>query len=121
MQIYILSSFHEYSLQLVLRDLQTNFGFPEAPKAIDQQAQEIQALRNILISERAQVIYYSEQYLALLAKECFDLVAVNFLDLDEALQEPYVKRAIQEPYEQDAKEAQQQANTVAKNLFLPKA
>jgi hypothetical protein len=99
----------------------------EASDAIDSLTQELISLKRILISERAQVIYYSDKYLAFLQRECLDLVAQNFLDLDESLQEPYVKRAIKElsdaqgivPHDKDAQEAQQQAATVAKKLILP--
>ncbi len=73
------------------------------------------------------MIYYSDKYLAFLRKECFDLVAVNFLELDESLQEPYVKQAVRElsenqgivPHDKEAEQAQQQATTVAKKLILP--
>jgi hypothetical protein len=68
----------------------------EASAALDAQTGELIALRRVVISERAQVIYYSDKYLAFLAHECVDVKAVNFLDLDESVQEPYVKRAIEE-------------------------
>lgn len=67
-----------------------------ASEAIDHQSQENQALRRIIISERAQVIYYAEKYQAHVARECLELVAKGFLDLSEEQQEVYVKRAIQE-------------------------
>ena len=67
-----------------------------ASKSIDQLIQENTALRRILISERAQVIYYTDKYLAFVKHECLDLVAQGFLELEESLQEPYVKRAIKE-------------------------
>jgi hypothetical protein len=98
----------------------------EASKAIDEQLQELMAYRRLLISERAQVIYYSDKYLACLSRECLDLVAVNFLDLEESLQEPYVKRAVLElsdaqgivPHDKSAEEVQKQAATVAKKIIL---
>jgi 5,10-methylene-tetrahydrofolate dehydrogenase/methenyl tetrahydrofolate cyclohydrolase len=67
-----------------------------ASDALDQQSQEIVALRRIIIGERAQVIYYSEKYRATIARECVELVAVGYLDLPEELQEKFVKQAIVE-------------------------
>lgn len=97
----------------------------EASKVMDLQTEEIKALRRILISERAQVIYYTDKYLACLKKECLDLQPVGFLCLPESEQEPYVKRAIEElsdaqgvvPHDQDARHPQ--TTTVAKNIILP--
>lgn len=94
-----------------------------AGEAIDAQSQELGAMRRILISERAQVIYYTDKYLACLKKQCVDLVPVSFLELEETVQEPYIKRAIQElavgegvvPHEQGA----EPPLTVAKKIILP--
>jgi len=99
----------------------------EASKALDEQAQELVALKRILISERAQVIFYTDKYEAFLKGECMDVKAVGFLDLDETLQEPYVKRAIVElsdaqgivPHDQDAANVQKQSLSVAKKIILP--
>lgn len=68
----------------------------EAAKAIEQQGQELTALRRIIISERAQVIYYTEKYRSFVSRECVELVAVGFLDLSEAQQEHYIKLSIAE-------------------------
>lgn len=97
----------------------------EAAKALDSQTEEIKALRRILVSERAQVIYYTDKYLACLKKECLDLQAIGFLGLSESEQEPYVKRAIEElsdaqgvvPHDQNARHPE--TKTVAKNIVLP--
>lgn len=105
---------------------ETRRALMEASKALDQQSEELVALKRIVISERAQVIYYSDKYLACLNKECCDVTAVNFLDLDESLQEPYVRRAVQElsdaqgivPHDRDAEGIQQQSATVAKKIIL---
>lgn len=67
-----------------------------ASKAIDQQSQELSALRRILISERAQVIYYTEKYRAMVMRECLDVAPKGFLDLKEDEQTKYIKQAIQE-------------------------
>jgi hypothetical protein len=99
----------------------------EASKALDEQAEELRAYRRLLISERAQVIYYSDKYVACLMQQCLDLTAQNFLDLEESLQEPYVKRAIVElsdaqgivPHDKSAEQVQKQAATVAKKIILP--
>jgi len=107
--------------------LQIREAMNEASQALDAQSQEITALKRILISERAQVIYYSDKYLAFLRHECVDVAPVNFLDLEEAQQEPYIKRAIKElsdaqgivPHDKDALEAQQHTATVAKKIILP--
>ena len=74
--------------------LQIKEAMKEASDALDLQSQEIIALKRILISERAQVIYYSDKYLAFLGHECLDLQPMNFLDLPEEQQEPYIKRAV---------------------------
>lgn len=67
-----------------------------ASEALDQQSQQIIALRRLLLSERAQVIYYTEKYRAVVAGECLELVAVGFLDLSEEQQEKYIKLALVE-------------------------
>ncbi len=68
----------------------------EASKAIDQQTQELAAMRRILIAERAQVIYYTDKYCAAIAKTCVDVQPIPFLDLSEEKQTEYTKRAILE-------------------------
>lgn len=98
----------------------------EASKALDSQTQELTAMRRILISERAQVIYYTDKYVAFVKHECVDVIAQGFLELDESVQEPYIKRAIEElsssqgivPHDRDAQQVQQQSATVAKKIIL---
>lgn len=75
---------------------QTAAAMNAASEALDKLQQENQALRRILISERAQVIYYTSKYEAFVAHTCIDLKAVGFLDLPEAIQESYVKKAVRE-------------------------
>lgn len=99
----------------------------EASKALDSQTQELVALKRILISERAQVIYYTDKYVACLRGECLDLKPMNFLDLEEAQQERYVKQAVTElsdanavvPHDAAIAETQEQTKTVAKKIVLP--
>lgn len=74
----------------------------EASKALDQQTGELVAMRRIVISERAQVIYYAEKYRAMVAHECLDLTAVGFLDLTEQQQEKFVKLAVKELHSDEA-------------------
>lgn len=59
-----------------------------ASESLELKIQEIAALKRILIAERAQVVYYTEQYQRL------EMSPVGFLDLPEAKQESYVKRAV---------------------------
>lgn len=89
-----------------------------ASDAIDRQSQELTALRRILISERAQVIYYSDKYLAFLNHECFDVQPANFLTLEESQQEPYIIRAIKE-LSADEGIVPHEKETVAKKIILP--
>lgn len=99
----------------------------EASKALDSQTQELVALKRILISERAQVIFYSDKYIACLRGECIDLKPQNFLELEESLQERYVKQAVTElansnavvPHDSDVANTQEAASSVAKKIILP--
>jgi hypothetical protein len=50
-----------------------------ASEALDARLQEIAALKRILISERAQVIYYTDKYQKFTDGKCFDTVAIGFL------------------------------------------
>src|ERR1700677_4952649 len=68
----------------------------EASQALDRQTQELQALKRIIVAERAQVIYYTEKYRSFVARECVELVAKGFLDLSEQEQENFVAMAIKE-------------------------
>lgn len=99
----------------------------EASIALDQQAQEIIALKRILISERAQVIYYTSKYESFIHRACAEVRAVGFLDLPEAEQEVFVKRAVKElsdsqglvPHDADAAAAADEMHDTAKKLILP--
>lgn len=81
-----------------------------ASQSLDSQAQEIIALKRILISERAQVIYYTEKYSQFIQGKCFDRVPIGFLELAESEQEVFIKQAIKElsdnqgivPHDQEA-------------------
>jgi hypothetical protein len=85
-----------------------------ASEALDARLQEIAALKRILISERAQVIYYTDKYQKFTDGKCFDVVAIGFLSLPESEQEIFIKQAIKElsdnqgivPHDQDAVEPQ---------------
>ena len=96
-----------------------------ASEAIDRLSQECQALHRILISERAQVIYYTEKYAAFVKRECVELVAKGFLDLTEAEQEGFIKRAVAElhggaaivPRDTDAAAAGEQAGQLGKKII----
>jgi hypothetical protein len=113
--------------KLLRETLIANRGMKEAitvaSEALDQSGRELMILRRLLISERAQVIYYSDKYLACLKGECLDLKPANFLDLDESVQEPYVKRAVMElsdsrgvvPHDKSATVPK----SVAKKIVLP--
>lgn len=99
----------------------------EASIALDTQAQELIALKRILISERAQVIYYTEKYLQFIKRECMDLVPKGFLDLPEAQQEVFIKRSVKElsdaqglvPHDPEAADAQKEMHDTSKKLILP--
>lgn len=80
-----------------------------ASDTIDAQSQELIALRRILISERAQLIFYTERCLDYAERRCLDLVVPNFMELAEDVQEEFVKRAYTEltgevrPHEAESK------------------
>jgi hypothetical protein len=67
-----------------------------ASQAIDRQTEEIKALRRIIVSERAQLIYMSDMALGYAQRRIVDLTIKNFSDLPEATQQEYVKKAIEE-------------------------
>ncbi len=98
----------------------------EASKALDRQTQEITALRRILISERAQIIYYTEKYRSHVARECVELVAKGFLDLSEEQQTQYIKLAIAElngdativPHDAEAAKVQTESAQLGKKIQL---
>lgn len=68
----------------------------EASKAIDEQGQQVAALHRVLISERAQLIYYVEKYRRAVTRESVELAVVPFLELSEAQQEIFIKQAVKE-------------------------
>lgn len=98
----------------------------EASKALDRQTQELVALRRIIISERAQIIYYTEKYRAHASRECVELVAIGFLDLTEAQQEHYIKLAVTElngdasivPHDAEAAAVQADSAELGKKIRL---
>jgi len=65
-----------------------------ASKAIDRLGAENAGLRRIIVAERAQVIYYTEQALAFAQRKTLDLVLQGFDELADERREEYVKRAI---------------------------
>lgn len=75
---------------------QINQAMRAAEQAIDSQAAEILALKRILIAERAQLIFYTDRCVAYAEKRCLDILVPNFLDLEDSLKEPYIKRAVHE-------------------------
>lgn len=97
----------------------------EASEALDRQTQELVALRRIIISERAQIIYYTEKYRAHVARECLELVAVGFLDLSEQEQERYITLAIKEmqegyglvPHDSEAAAVQEESANLGKKII----
>lgn len=99
----------------------------EASGALDRQAQELIALKRILVSERAQVIYYTDKYQACIKQECFDLQPFGFLELPEELQTVYIKRAVQElsdnqglvPHDPEAAAAQKTMQQTGRRIVLP--
>jgi hypothetical protein len=68
----------------------------EASQAIDHLSQEVQALKRIIVAERAQVIYYTERALAFMKRETAEVTLVNFADLPEDKQQRFVVQAIKE-------------------------
>lgn len=98
----------------------------EASQALDRQTQELQALKRIIISERAQVIYYTEKYRSFVARECVELVAKGFLDLSEEEQTKFISLAIKElegdaaivPHDADAVKSQVEAKDLGKKIIL---
>jgi uncharacterized membrane protein len=68
----------------------------EASRAIDRLGAENAGLRRIVVAERAQVIYYTEQAIAFAERKTLDLVLKAFQELTDEQREAYVKRAIVE-------------------------
>lgn len=66
----------------------------QASKAIDELTAEIAAYRRVVIAERAQVIYYTDKYCAVVNRSCLDVQPIPFLDLPEDQQTEYTKKAI---------------------------
>jgi len=67
-----------------------------ASMAIDSLNAQCAQMRRMVITERAQVIYYTDQALAFCRRETVAVTVVNFADLDDAIKEAYVKKAILE-------------------------
>lgn len=86
--------------KLLTEALQTNRiqarGIAAASAALDRQTAELLAYRRIVISERAQVIFYTERCIAYAEHRCLDLKVPNFLDQPEKVKEDYIRRAVQE-------------------------
>jgi hypothetical protein len=68
----------------------------EASAAIDRLSSEAAALRRIIIAERAQVIYYTDQALGYSRREILDVALKGFDQIPEERQQLYVQRAIAE-------------------------
>lgn len=96
-----------------------------ASDAIDRQAQELVAMRRILYSERAQIIYYTDKYRSMVDRQCLDPVAVGFLDLPEDHQSHYIKLAIKEltgdativPHDPEAAQVKTDSKDLAKRII----
>lgn len=73
-----------------------------ASDAIDRQTQELIALRRILISERAQLIFYTDRCVAYAERRCLDVVVPNFLDQADEVKEAYIKKAALELTQDEA-------------------
>lgn len=63
---------------------------------IDRLGSENAGLRRIIVAERAQVIYYTEQALAFAQRKTLDLALKAFDELADEQREEFVKRAIGE-------------------------
>ena len=68
----------------------------EAGKALDQLGSENAALRRIIVSERAQLIYYMEMAEGFSKGEKILGTLQNFMELPEPSKQAYVKKAIEE-------------------------
>lgn len=67
-----------------------------ASMSLDGLQAQVASLRRMVITERAQVIYYTDQALAFCRRETVAVTVVNFADLEEPIKEAYVKKAILE-------------------------
>lgn len=65
-----------------------------ASMSIDNLNIQLSSMRRMVITERAQVIYYTDQALAFCRRETVAITVVNFADLEEPIKEAYVKKAI---------------------------
>ncbi len=98
----------------------------EASNAIDRQAQEIAALKRIIIGERAQLIFYTDKAVAYARGKCLDPMVPNFLDQPEDLKESYIKRAMQElesdqsivPHDPEAAQAAKDADQIGRGIVI---
>lgn len=67
-----------------------------AAGALDEQARELVNLRRIIISERAQVIFYTERCYAYAEHRCLDVVVPDFNQQPEEVREKFIKKAVEE-------------------------
>lgn len=65
-----------------------------ASMSIDSLSAQVASMRRMVITERAQVIYYTDQALAFCRRETVAVTVVNFAELEDAIKEAYVKKAI---------------------------
>ena len=95
-----------------------------ASRAMDEQTQELISLRRIIISERAQVIFYTDRCIAYAENRCLDVKVPNFLEQPDEVKEGYIRRAVTElsidaaivPHDP---EAQKQLAESARKIVLP--
>lgn len=79
-----------------LTNAQVKKAMLEASVAIDRLSGEVASLKQIIISERAQLIYFTELAVGYAKHEIVDITIKNFSDLPEDKQEAYIKQAIRE-------------------------
>lgn len=67
-----------------------------AAEALEDQSRELVNLRRIIISERAQVIFYTERCIAYAEHRCLDVVVPDFNQQPEEIREKFIKKAVEE-------------------------
>jgi predicted ribosome-associated RNA-binding protein Tma20 len=67
-----------------------------ASMSIDGLQAQVASMRRMIITERAQVIYYTDQALAFCRRETVAVTVIGFADLEDPIKEAYVKKAILE-------------------------
>lgn len=86
--------------KLLAQTLETNRyqakAITAASEALTEQSVELMKLRSIIISERAQVIFYTERCFAYAEHRCLDLIVPDFNKLPEEIREKFIKRAVEE-------------------------